>query len=250
MKKIIASILFLFLMTIPLSASETQLMKDMISFDRAYIPSLAMTSQEKREPSIKALEILTDEWKSFKEKYYAFNSTDTVWQSDMDSIEEGILEALDIIDQRGSLSEAHEAVEGIRFTMMQMRERQNIDYFVDHLTRFHDPMEMILMAVVGKTPETLSNNDLTRIKSALPEAVRLWGEVGSFNLDPSIYDLDEKRMKNINAAIPAEKQALQLLVEVLGKGDESGIIKAASAIKPNFAKVFMQFGDFERLKNR
>lgn len=250
MKKILTALFMLFVMSMPISAAETELVKDMVSFDRAYIPSLAMTSQKKAEPSKKALKILATEWETFKGKYYASHPSDKDWTSDMDSIEEGILEASNIVENGGSLSEAHEAVESIRFTMLEMRQRDNIDYFVDHLTRFHDPMEMILVVVAGKTPETISEKDLERIRSKLPEAVKLWEHVAAFKIDQSLYGFGEDKMKKIRAAVEAETKALGTLGEVFETGNKSDIITAASDIKPNFAKVFMQFGDFGRLKKQ
>lgn len=237
-------------MSMPVLATDIELVKDMISFDRGYIPALAMTSQNKVEPSRKALKILKGEWEQFKGKYYDSSTSDENWKASMDSIEESVLEALDILARGGSLSEVHEAVEGIRFTLLQMRERKNIDYFVDHLTRFHDPMEMILTAAAGKTPEILNETDLERIRSKLPDALKLWEKVVAFDLEPSLYGFDQEKMQTIRAAFHAEREALVSLAEVLENGNKADIIKGAANIKPNFAKVFMQFGDFESLKNR
>ncbi len=55
------------------TSPASDLMKDFASFDRAYIPALSLTSQEKIEESKKAMDLLKENWKIFNGNYATYN---------------------------------------------------------------------------------------------------------------------------------------------------------------------------------
>lgn len=228
--------------------SKNDLRQDMVKLDKAYIAALALTSQGKAAESRKAMEILSGSWKQFRDRYYEANPDDQQWKKDFDAADHMIAEASQIVGSDRKVTDAHEALEEIRMVMMKLRARNEIAYFVDQLTAFHEPMEVIVLAAKDKTPETFTDADIQRIRETLPEAEKLWARAMAGNLDGAIYQLEASQLERARKLMQAEQQALAALKSALAGGDRLGIIKAAVSIKPNFAALFMTFGDFTPFK--
>jgi hypothetical protein len=228
--------------------SKNDLRQDMVKLDKAYIAALALTSQGKVAESRKAMEILGGSWNQFKDRHYGANPDDPQWKKDLDAVDHMIAEAAQIVVSDRKVTDAHEALEEVRMVMMKLRARNGIEYFVDQLTAFHEPMEAIVLAAKDKTPETLSDADMQRIRETLPEAEKLWARAMAENLDGPTYQLEASQLERARKLMQAEQQALAALKSALAGGDKPSIIKAAVAIKPNFAALFMTFGDFTPFK--
>lgn len=228
--------------------SKNELRQDMVRLDKSYIAALALTSQAKVAESRKAMEILAGSWKGFKDRYYDANPGDAQWKKDLDAADHMIAEASQIVVSDRKVTDAHETLEEMRMVMMKLRARNGIEYFVDHLTAFHEPMEAIVLAAKDKTPETLTDADVQRIRATLPEAEALWKRVMAGNLDGPTYALDASQLERARKLMQTEQQALATLKSALAAGDKPAIIKAAVGVKPNFAALFMTFGDFTPFK--
>jgi len=246
--KRLSVLLFVLCAGLLMGFSKNELRQDMVKLDKAYIAALAVTSQDKAAESRKAMEILTGSWKGFKDRYYDANPGDTQWRKDFDAADHMIAEAGRIVASDRKVTDAHEALEDMRMVMMKLRARNDIDYFVDRLTAFHEPMEAIVLAAKDKTPETFTDADIQRIRKTLPEAEKLWTRVTTGNLDGATYQLEASQLERARKLIQTEQQALAALKTALAAGDKPSIIKAAVGIKPNFAALFMIFGDFTPFK--
>lgn len=225
----------------------TYLPADMVTLDRAYIAALALTSQERREPSLRAMAVLVPTWKAFQAKYAAANPADPQWRPDFDLVDGMIGRADGLVLTGASLVEAHDELEGVRVTLMHLRSRNGIAYYVDGLTAFHEPMEAIMLAAKGKTPETLTAADRDLIKERLPEALALWSEVAAAPFDAGLYGFGEAKQGVLRRQVAAEADALAQLQAAVDSGDTGAVIQRAPALKGVFAPLFMLFGDFELL---
>lgn len=228
-------------------ALPTYLTADMVTLDRAYIAALALTSQEKPEPSRKAMAILVPTWQAFQVKYIGANPADAQWRLDFDAVNGMIARADEIVTTGADLVAAHDELEGVRITLMELRERNGIAYYVDALTRYHEPMEAIVLAGKGKTPETLTAADLETIQAHLGEAEALWRQIQAAPFDAALFGFAPERQAALQQQVAAESEALARLRAALEAGDTAAIIQRAVAIKPAFATLFMLFGDFEGL---
>ncbi|MGW8246791.1 MAG: hypothetical protein ACWGOV_01665 [Acidiferrobacterales bacterium] len=223
--------------------AKADIVKDMVHLDQVYIPVLAMTSDEKLQPARAAMKSLKPVWQSFNHKYGTYGD-DPNWETDMDKIGARIDAAGKIIARGTRLKDAHEELEHVRMIFLNMRDRNAIDYFIDYLTRFHEPMEEIVLTVKGKTPDKLSASDIDRIKHVLPRAMLLWDATSAAKFDPAVYEFNKKQTEALRGLIKNEQQALANLDDALKANDKKKIIAAGVAIKPNFAKVFKSFGRF------
>ena len=218
-------------------------------FDKVYTPALFLTNLEKLNPSKKSITRLKERWSSFKEKYYEYKKEDAQWSKDFDKVDNSIMEADKIISSNGNLKEAHEILETVRYTFINTRRRNNIDYYIDYITDFHDPMEHIVLRAKDKTPITLRDEDIEFIEKSLPEALTLWTNLKKAKFDRSLFLFSKEKFKKMEDIIDAETKTLEdLKIAIKNKSDKDYIIRKAIGIKKNFVLLFKLFGDFEGLE--
>lgn len=226
--------------------SERDLRQEMVALDKVYIAALALTSQGKAEESRKAVNALQQNWIAFRSRNYDANRADKQWQPDFDAVGKMVANAVKIVSAPGAnVTQAHEALEDVRNVLMSLRQRNRVDYYIDGLTAFHHPMEDIVLAAKDKTAQTLTDADVGIIRDMLPQAEKLWGAVEASKLDPKIYQLTAAQSEDVAKLVTLESAALATLKAALASGDKAQIAKAAVGIKPNFAKLFMAFANFE-----
>jgi len=231
-----------------LGFTAADLAKDMAALDRAYVPALAITNQDNVPMAQKALEVLLQRWESFKTKYAQMSGQDPEWQADTAYIEGQIQQAGAIVKTGKNIPQAHEALEGVRLRMLAARQRMKIDYYLDHLTVFHEHMEEIFTPAKNKTPATLTEEDVTRIARALPEAKAAWLKVESANFDNNLYKLSEQKLAERGKYLKAIPESLKNVESALQQKEKAELMKAATALRGNFSRLFILFGDYDSLK--
>lgn len=226
--------------------SAGDLRQEMVKLDKVYIAALALSSQGKIDESRKAVNALGEAWQAFSSKHANANPADKQWQADFATVDKMVAKAVTIVQTPGkNVNEAHEALEDVRNVLIKLRQRNRVDYYIDGLTAFHHPMEEIVLAAKDKTPQTLSDSDIAKIRKTLPEAEKLWRAVETHRLDAATYQLSAAQSQDVAKLVKLESAALATLKDALASGDKAQIAKAAVAIKPNFAKLFMTFANFE-----
>jgi hypothetical protein len=230
------------------AGSQSDLLKAFVDFDRAFIPPLAITNAEKVKPSRKAMAVLINNWKQFKAAYQNHKPDDPQWAKDFDYADRQIKKAADIVDSGKDLFSAHEILETVRILFMELRRRNKVDYYIDYLTEFHEYMEAIFHAGKDHTVDSLTADDIADLKNHYEEAAKLWITIGDLPFDKSLYGFSDQKYKKMKNFMARETESLDRLKKAIDSGDKPAIIKAALGIKPNYAKAYKMFGDFERVK--
>lgn len=233
-----------FVAALLLGMSKDDLRRDMVSLDKVYIAALALSSQGKAAETRKATADLTRAWQGFNARYRAANPADSQWTRDFDTVSRHIDDATAIAASDRKTTDAHEALEEVRIVLWRLRERNGIEYFIDRLTAFHEPMEGIVLAAKDKTGAQLTEADLAKIRALLPEAQALWQRAMAAPFDAAAYQLNAASYDKARRLMQLEHQSLAALASALASGNRDQIVKAAVAIKPNFAALFMVFADF------
>jgi hypothetical protein len=224
--------------------TQDDLRQDMVRLDKVYIAALALSSQGKTTETRKAMSDLTRRWRAFDERHRAGNPSDAQWTKDFDAVSRRIDEAAAIAASDRKVTDAHEALEDVRIVLWRLRERNGMEYFIDHLTAFHEPMEGIVLAAKDKSGTQLTDADLAKIRTLLPQAEALWRRAMDAPFDAATYQLDAAGYAKARQLMQREQQVLAALADALASGDRDRIAKAAVAIKPSFAALFMTFADF------
>jgi hypothetical protein len=218
---------------------------EFVSLDQAYIPVLFFTSVENLDASRASYKELTKEWDDFQS---ASNQIfdDPAWVSGQIEIDQHIKEAATFITSGKDLKEAHESLEHVREILMDARHRHNIDYFVDYLTAYHEPMEQIVLTAKQTPPDQWTPETTSKIKTTVPEAETLWRAVQKAAFDPAAYGFNEQRYQKMKQFMAAETKALETLKKSLeAETPVAQLRKKAMGIKPNFAGLFKLFGNLE-----
>lgn len=227
---------------------QTAFEKDCAAFDRGYIPALVATKSGNMIASQNAITNLNRFWKVFKQNYAGSYDADTQWPADFNQVEAKLLAATQIVQNGGPLTRAHDELESIRTTLMELRLRNGIVYYLDYLTRYHEPMEAIVRMASEKTPETLSDSDVERMSDAAARARQLWIEVKSAKFDAVLFGFEEGKVNALQHRIEEEDKALAALRTALRSDDRSMVIEKAKALQPPFAELYKLFGDFSSFK--
>lgn len=220
------------------------LMKDFVLLDRAFIPPLALTNQEKINPSKKAMEVLKAQWAQFKANHYKAEPKDPKWKQDLDRVESKIIEAEQVILEEKNLMDAHELLETIRYALKAARNRNGIDYYIDYLSEFHEHMEAIVHMATERDAGSFADKDLEFLDRECEEAIRVWLQVQTFAFDKELFGFSDSQETRRKELLEREAQALHKLQEALKVDDRMLIIKSAKEIRPYYSQLYMLFGDF------
>ena len=247
-KKILFLALILTIVPVVGYSMESNLINDFVALDKAYVPALFLTNMDKPDPSKEAMKRLNRVWNSFFSRYYIMNSDDPQWKTDFDRVDQKIKEATKIVFANGDLIEAHETLEAVRYTFITTRRRHNMDYFIDYLTDFHEPMEHIVLRAKGKIPQSLTDEDIAFIEQSLHHAMELWDKVVKADFDKAMFDFNDGKFAQMQATLQAETQSLEDLKSALANNSaKEPLIKKAMGIKKSFTQLFYMFGDFHGL---
>ena len=133
---------------------------------------------------------------------------------------------------RNELKEAHETLENARDILADLRHRNNVIVYSDHMNAYHAQMERVLSD--GKALEDQRGmHELTAQTGALEFlAARLQ------TMAPDAYAKKEE----FNALFKAVEKSVADLKAALSTNDATKVKQALSKMKPPYAKMFLKFG--------
>lgn len=221
---------------------------DMVALDAVYIPALSMTTAAAQDaamaPKARAsLAVLQNQWPVLKQRlaHTWGRKLPAGWSDALASTGWRIEEASGAA-QQGDWKRAHEALEPVRIDLMKVRQRQGLDYFVDRLTAFHEPMEQLAQAGSTWSSSALDTSRKDELVQAYAHARTLWRGIEGQPVDAAQYALSPARAAQLRKAIEEESVALARLSDALRGDDSARVLKAAVAIKPPYARAFTAFG--------
>jgi hypothetical protein len=228
----------------PLPSHEEMADIVFVEFDRLFIPALALTNQMKHVPAAQALQRLSKAWDArFVEHFHQMFDDDSKWPLDVSRIAQALALAEAEL-QSGEAKKAHETLEPVRDILVNARSRNEFDYPLDTLSQFHATMEAIVKPARQMKVGTLTDSQIMRFLELARQASQKWEQVEQAKFDLAIFAKNEQQQSQFPSLLRAERNAIDQLVETLAKRDEEAILKAATGLKPPFAKVYMFFGDF------
>jgi hypothetical protein len=220
----------------------------MVTFDKAYIPVLALTSQGKAEPATKAIAILKALWPDWvKANTNAY--ADPGWARDIDRIGQ-IITRTEALMAKSDLAGAHEALESVREILMAQRDARGVPYYVDGLNHYHAAMEELAAVTAGKSAASISADDLAKLGSLTPGARDLWARAQQAPFDAAVYGFAGPRAEELRRTMQGTLLSIEAVDQAVRSGDRAAVLKAVDGLKPAFTKAFLMFGDFDRVSSR
>jgi len=221
---------------------------DMVALDATYIPALAQTTAASQDAAAvprarAALAALQAQWPGLQQR---LNMTwgpqaPKDWHQALAQAGQHIQAAAAAAAQ-ANWKQAHDALEPIRTDLMAVRRAQGMDYFVDSLTAFHEPMEALALAATSTPAASLSERQRAEMAQNFAHARALWAQVERQRIDTASYGLSAARAAQLKQALADETLALARLSDALRGGDNAQLLQAAAAIKGPFARAFIAFG--------
>lgn len=224
--------------------------EDSVALDAVYIPALALTSAAQSDASVAdkaraAMQRLDARWPALRTSLQASLAATPAQaaaaRKTIAAVESHIAGGRTAV-AKGDFKGAHDALEEVRIDLMKARTARGVDYFVDRLTAYHEPMEVIALAGLQLKPQDLTPAKKAEIEKAFAEARALWRGIEQNLPRPADYGLDAARASQFEKGVADETAALTRLSDALRGGDAAALLKAAQAIKPPFARTFTAFG--------
>jgi hypothetical protein len=210
--------------------------RGMAAFEGPYIAALWSTGNESPERAVAAVARTSAAWSAFMaeqgEALSSLRGGDAAVTAVAARIEEAVALAPD------APREAHEALEGVRLRLRELRVANGIAYFPDHLTAYHGPMEAIVLA--GKSGEA---DGVATIRATFPAVRAAWSDVESAPSQNDLFGFSAAERKRREELLAAGRSAVDALAAALEAGDPGAIRAAAVALKPPFARLVLLYGD-------
>ena len=203
----------------------------------AYRKALFQTNKKDAEKSGKANEMFIQQWKQIKQTYAskppeAFGS-DPKWESTLTSIEEIAQKSAGQITD-GHLAEAHETLEAIRDELTDLRKRNSVIVFSDHINNYHEVMEGLLER--GDTPDKIDPQTIDQLQGTISVLEYLAAAIKENA--PTKYR-ENQQYQQLEAGL---FESLENLNKALESKDPVSISKAINMLKPAYAKLFVNYG--------
>ncbi len=133
----------------------------------------------------------------------------------------------------GKLAEAHEELESVRELLADLRRRNGVVVFSDHMNAYHAEMERLLI----DAPKVLSGADATLLLMSQVGALDYLVRQLRLQAPPALQRNAEfdALLKDVEASVQAVRAALL-------RQDPGAVRDALGKVKPPYSKLFVKFG--------
>jgi hypothetical protein len=218
------------------------LIDDMAVLDQSYVAALVLSNQPDKpaEAVTASMKRLKESWKKFVDGLSKEDMENAALKSTVTQVSGSVAEA-EKLAAAGKRRDAHEALEMVRIAFWKARSDMGIDYLLDLLTAFHEPME----AFVDLAEK--SGADPTKLKSLLAELSEKWTIVEKAKLDTKLFGLNEEKTTRYTGLVKKEREILTSLLALIEGKDQTTLVKTAGTVKTTFSQAYTVFGDFSGL---
>jgi hypothetical protein len=188
------------------------------------------------DSAIKAVNELERQWSSFAGQYKkppAHFAEEKAWEPTLAKVRALISKGSEAA-KRASLDDSHDALEEIRVILGDLRRRNNVIIFSDHVNAYHEQMDEIIgadYAVDGfDAAQRLELIEQLAVLVFLAEAMER-NAPPEYSSNPEFVTL----LESVFSSIDKVRQSIE-------ENDKRHIINAIAGLKSPFAKLFIKFG--------
>lgn len=201
-----------------------------------YRMALYKTNGKSQDEALQALTQAQQMWaklaNQFSAKPAAPYDRDPAFAASVDEVNQVYEQALKQV-KAGELSAAHNTLERVRDVMADMRLRNNVVVFSDHMNAYHSQMEVILIHGADTLAQPKGVQQLTAQAGALSYLAKQLEVQAPANL---------KSNPEFGNLLNAVKQSVGNLEAALLNQDAAAAREAASKLKGPYSKLFAKFG--------
>ncbi len=201
-----------------------------------YRMALYKTNGKSQDEALQALTQAQDMWaklaNQFSAKPAAPYDRDPAFAASVAEVNQVYEQALKQV-KAGELSAAHNTLERVRDVMADMRLRNNVVVFSDHMNAYHSQMEVILIHGAETLARPKGLLQLTAQTGALSYLAKQLEVQAPANL---------KANSEFGTLLKAVNQSVNNLEAALLNQDAAAAKEAASKLKGPYSKLFAKFG--------
>lgn len=232
------------IISLPVRADSSALIRATIGMDRQYIPALIYTGQGDQASAEKAMMRFTAQWSDFVSTF-AVNSEDPQWQHFLD-LASGMVSEAFVDVKEGEMTAAYQRLEAVGVTLRGMRERNGIDYYLDDLNHYKRYMETMIRTAEAREG-LFSMAQIRTLQKNWAQVWPRWQEirhhVSKARFDQELYGFSDDRFVALKQAVAQEQLALNRLRQALRTGTHKEIADAAIGLEAGFMRTYRAFGD-------
>jgi hypothetical protein len=239
MKILIRIFLFVFLLVGIQSCQPNHLERDMAAFDKVFIPLFYYTYQHDALRVQKYIPQVEQEWTRLRNKYQqARTQPDDTWKYSVEIIDQWMEEGLAAINdhdwKEGALKLDH-----IRYELMQIRECEQIPYYLDRVWDFQMAFEMV--QEIANDP-MLCLMPWDEFEQLLDDMDHYWKKLKEDKPRTDTFSLDREQKKKLEKLKTEIGNQLEDLKAISDCADREEIAMYCGKMEPLIYQMIRLFG--------
>lgn len=228
--------------------AQKQFIYSCASLDSTLIPCLILTDTNKPALASIACHSLNEKWQKFSSLYYnleikyGVDIVDKDWKGDFDEITVLLSSAETFVNEK-KMRNANQRVRDARSILKQLRQRNGIDFYTDHLIGFEDKMDDFGKGIINKQNISLQLTQSMRAKALL--LTKEWQPVKSGKIDNRYYSFSDEKLKAIKQNINKFDKSLVGFNNKLLISDLNVISIEYQKLSKAYSVIYKVFGDFK-----
>ena len=209
-------------------------------FDKAFIPTWYYVGLQNVDEAKSSVFYLSFEWQQLENRYGKHLPGDEDWQETFRRVNDWLDEAFRAID--GNCFElAYNQLDHVRYEMMDLRRRHQIDYYLDYLFDFEDTMNEVLEVA---NDDMLCLMEWNEFESLVHRMNAQWQRALRQEIDGELFKLDPLKLRHLQSNQQLVTSELQAFDEAMKTGDQCEVILAGESLRPAYMQVLTKFGNF------
>ncbi len=214
--------------------------KSMVQFDQAFLPVYRYAHEGKMSEAKEAIFYLEFRWQQLRNQH-EFARQDTDWRSAFSKTDKALGSAYYAIDANNA-PRALEQLEAAKESLIALRERYRIDYYLDYLFDFQHTARLVTGT---SADQMLCRMGWGEIEDMAQTATDAWRDVQHQPVDAALYELNPEKLMQLKENMQHVAQALDDMNQALEGADRAELAAACQKLEPAFLQVLWAFGSFD-----
>ncbi len=239
MKIPMRSLLILLLTPSVFSCQDIDYRKGMVHFDQAFLPVMLYVYEGNLVQAKKAVFNLNFQWRRLQNQHQGAIHSDTEWAERFRRIDGWLDDAYYAIDGNRPLTAINQ-LEHVKYELIALRRKYNIDYYLDYLYDFQSAADMLAETANDEMLCLLEWEEFTALGQ---HTEKQWRRVLIQPFDAELYEFDDEQVQLLRQRQAEVTRRLAHLSKVMECADREQIARASIALEPALMNVIRLFGD-------
>jgi len=223
-----------------LGCSSGSLKKEMIAFDRVFIPAYFYSYVGQTENARKAMSPLIHQWREMDGKYANLKAGSEDWRESFRLTGGWLEEAIQALDEEDP-SSALCQLDHARYELIDLRWRYKIDYYLD---AYWDLEGIIAVVVETSEDQMLGLMDWKEFMELSRDMRKEWERLKNNPLVPEAHELSEEKALSLVERQVAFEETLLYFEQAVASADLCEVRERGKEVEIAYFNCLLLFGDF------